>query len=155
MSMEKMNIAEILRNCKRGTKLYSPLIGECEFEYVDEMFKIKVRYLLENGDRACLWFYEDGSYLDNGRCILFPSEDVRDWSGFNKPKFDPETLKPFDKVLANNIDGWVCDIFSHPRYDEFILSGGCAYGQVIPYNEDTKHLVGTRNEAPEFYRYWE
>lgn len=26
---------------------------------------------------------------------------------------------------------------------------------VIPYNEDTKHLVGTTEEAPEFYRYWE
>lgn len=25
----------------------------------------------------------------------------------------------------------------------------------IPYNDDTKHLVGTTDEAPEFYRYWE
>ena len=24
----------------------------------------------------------------------------------------------------------------------------------IPYNEDTKHLVWTNEEAPEFYRYW-
>ena len=26
---------------------------------------------------------------------------------------------------------------------------------VIPYNEDTKHLNGTSDEAPEYYRYWE
>ena len=26
---------------------------------------------------------------------------------------------------------------------------------VIPYNDETKHLVGTTDEAPEFYRYWE
>ena len=25
----------------------------------------------------------------------------------------------------------------------------------IPYNEETKHLIGTKEEAPEFYRYWE
>lgn len=25
----------------------------------------------------------------------------------------------------------------------------------IPYNDDTKHLVGTKEEAPEYYRYWE
>ena len=26
---------------------------------------------------------------------------------------------------------------------------------VIPYNDETKHLVGTTDEAPEYYRYWE
>ena len=25
----------------------------------------------------------------------------------------------------------------------------------IPYNNDTKHLVGTTDEVPEYYRYWE
>ena len=29
------------------------------------------------------------------------------------------------------------------------------YKYYIPYNDDTKHLVGTTDEAPEFYRYWE
>ena len=26
---------------------------------------------------------------------------------------------------------------------------------VIPYNDDTEHLVGTTEGAPDFYRYWE
>ena len=25
----------------------------------------------------------------------------------------------------------------------------------IPYNDETKHLVGTTDEAHEYYRYWE
>ena len=25
----------------------------------------------------------------------------------------------------------------------------------IPFNDDTKHLLDTNEEAPEFYRYWE
>ena len=29
-----------------------------------------------------------------------------------------------------------------------------AYTYCIPYNDDTKHLVGTTEEAPEYYRYW-
>ena len=29
------------------------------------------------------------------------------------------------------------------------------YKYCIPYNDDTKHLVGTKDEAPEYYRYWE
>ena len=32
---------------------------------------------------------------------------------------------------------------------------GSVYSYCIPYNEETKHLVGTNDEAPEFYRYWE
>ena len=25
----------------------------------------------------------------------------------------------------------------------------------IPYNDETKHLVGTKENAPKYYRYWE
>ena len=75
-------------------------------------------------------------------------------------KFDPKTLKPFDKVLVRDTAdfSWACDLFS------YILDGdveykykgvGCLNKYCIPYNDDTKHLVGTKGEAPEFYKYWE
>lgn len=88
-----------------------------------------------------------------------------DWNGVEyrvkpKPKFDPKALQPFDKVLARgtNEQSWACDLFSHikPRGNccpYVCVSSG--FNMVIPYNEDTKHLVGTSDEAPEFYRYWE
>ena len=73
-------------------------------------------------------------------------------------KFDPKTLKPFDKVLVRNFisSKWRCEHFSY-------FSGGgpnpymtsISYTFCIPYNEDTKDLVGTTKEAPEFYKYWE
>ena len=38
---QKLNIAKILKNKPRGTKLYSMIHGECTFEAVtDEIFKI-------------------------------------------------------------------------------------------------------------------
>ena len=96
--------------------------------------------------------------------MLYPSREQRDWSKFKAPwykkeKFDPKTLKPFDRVLVrdDNKDKWFCEFFSHKlganifRY--ICISGG--YKQCIPYNDDTKHLVGTKDEAPEYYRYWE
>lgn len=78
-----------------------------------------------------------------------------------KPKFDPNTLEPFDKVLVRNFNYqiWHADIFSHVETDEdgsyynVIKDGN--YIMVIPYNDDTKHLIGTSLEAPEYYRYWE
>ena len=75
-----------------------------------------------------------------------------------KPKFDPKTLKPFDKVLGRNCDGcrWSCKFYSYKleAIDEHVTTGEI-YKYCIPYNDDTKHLVGTTKEAPEFYRYWE
>ena len=51
----------------------------------------------------------------------------------------------------------VAEFFSH------IIEGGVykfatitnSYKQCIPYNNDTKHIVGTTKEAPEYYKYWE
>lgn len=77
-----------------------------------------------------------------------------------KRKFDPETLKPFDKVLVRDviIDYWICGFFSHivvlDDADKYNV-GGILYDMCIPYNDDTEHLVGTKEEAPDFYKYWE
>ena len=75
-------------------------------------------------------------------------------------KFDPKILKPFDKVLVRdkNSDNWCCGYFSHINvsFDVYrYVTGGTHYKMCIPYNEDTKHLVGKADEAPEYYRYWE
>ena len=73
-------------------------------------------------------------------------------------KFDPKTLRPFDKVLVKDRDEWSCNFFSHIRkgsksypYVTIDVGNSCC----IPYNDETKHLVGTTDEAPEYYRYWE
>ena len=78
-------------------------------------------------------------------------------------KFDPKTLQPFDRVLVRLTKDciWNVTFFSH--YDKevnwgcypFVTTSCKSYNKCIPYNEETKHLVGTTDEAPEFYRYWE
>ena len=78
-----------------------------------------------------------------------------------KHKFDPKTLEAFDKVLVRlTKDGvWHATFFSH--YDKEV-NWGCypcvttsckSYNKCIPYNDETKHLLGTSDEAPEYYRY--
>ena len=74
-------------------------------------------------------------------------------------RFDPKTLKPFDKVLVRDDETciWKADFYSH-KGESRTLPFKCVsliYKCCIPYNEDTKHLVGTKEEAPECYRYWE
>ena len=72
-------------------------------------------------------------------------------------RFDPASLKPFDKVLGFFNGVWNCDLYSNCNNNK-IFPYECFRSRVswvIPYNDDTKHLVGTNEEAPEYYRYWE
>ena len=77
----------------------------------------------------------------------------------NKEKFDPETFQPFTKVLVRNrgIDIWTTALFTHinksMEYPYRCMLNCFKY--CIPYNDDTKNLLGTTDEAPEYYRYWE
>lgn len=158
---EKLNLVEILKDCLPGTKLYSPLAGEVELSHIDESREYPIM-VLGNDRNFQLSFTKEGLYHTeavNGECVLFPSKEVRTWSNFKpkKPKFDPKTLMPFDRVLVRD-DGarWECDLFSridNGVYRYICVGDVCEY--CIPYNDDTKHLVGTTDEAPEFYRYCE
>lgn len=100
-----MNIAEILRKCPNGTKLYSPVYGEVELTKVDYDKEYPITCITENGFYG--FFTSDGMlYCDysDAECMLFPSRDQRDWSKFEvtdqatDQKQETE-LKPFDKVL--------------------------------------------------------
>lgn len=157
---ENLNLVEILKDCPEGTKLYSTVFGEVEFESINDIIG-PIVVTTNIGDPEC--FTADGKMFAryNGECVLFPSKEQRDWSKFktSKPKFNPNTLHPFDKVLArNDMEDWSCMFFSHIIKDEETYPYACGYDwftQCIPYNDDTKHLLGTNDEAPEFYRYWE
>lgn len=160
---ENLNLVEILKDCPEGTKLYSTIFGDVKFQLIDKYSFHPIR--VKTDENYIEHFTADGRYYFNyngGECVLFPSKDQRDWSKFNikKPKFDPKTLQPFDKVLVKDIteDKWECNLFSHIYDDLSIYPYGCVksgFKRFIPYNDDTKHLVGTTEEAPEFYRYWE
>ena len=160
---EKINLIEILKDCPKLTKLYSTIFGEVEFIECDNLYQIIViketKYYCFTSEGV---FIFKGIKYNTGECTLFPSKDQRDWSKFKikKPKFDPKTLQPFDKVLVR--DGgfpWRCDIFSYYQRNKRITchctSDDYIYDRCIPYNDDTKHLVGTTEEAPAFYRYWD
>lgn len=75
-----MNIAEILKYCPKGTKLYSPTWGNVKLIEVtsDEVIKIKAWKFTEE-------LTSDGRYSDKGECVIFPSKDQRDWSKFRLP----------------------------------------------------------------------
>lgn len=81
-----MNIAEILKYCPKGTKLYSTVFGEVTLDEVDihDIYPIVVRrfnYLRTSFDK-------EGHYLEDypgAECVLFPSKEQKDWNEFRLP----------------------------------------------------------------------
>ena len=158
---ENIDLTKILKDCPKGTEFYSCIYGKVRF---DCLKSCDYPVLTVRSDDLYAVFSREGKYanMPDSECCLFPSKEQRDWSKFEAPwykkdKFDPKTLKPFDKVLIWHCasECWSCEVFSH-------LTGkytcNCIYGcytRCMPYNDDTKHLVGTTDEAPEYYRYWE
>ena len=164
---ENIDLTKILKDCPKGTKFYTSVWGEASFERILERGFYTIGIDTLSGYK---YLTKEGRYInaDDAECILFPSKDQRDWSKFTAPwykkeKFDPKTLKPFDRVLIR-IDGgdvycWFADFVSAPTIEKYdllpsVMSNKDA-NMIIPYNDDTKHLVGTTDEAPEYYRYWE
>ena len=259
---KNIDLRQILKDCPRGTKLYSKVHGEVEFAYIVETNKpiVVIATQKDNNETYYKDFTANGclySAYEVDECLLVPSKEQQDWSKFSAPwykqdkdderlrkttiaflkdfaeqgyenavecidwleskgeqspkfkvgdkivnsfrkyirdsssqgiiskitddkyiftdgsyihiseqdrwelvqdRFDPKTLKPFDKVLVRDCNNsiWGCSMFSHIVEDVF--SYACfetRWNRCIPYNDETKHLVGTTNEAPEYYRYWE
>ena len=154
-----LNLVEILKDCPKGTKLYSTTHGEVKFVAINDHSSYPIMVQTNNNlvlnmtaSGKCTYKHEDAE------CILFPSKDQRDWSKFKAPvgKFDYGTLKPFDKVLVRSSDEflWRCNFFSNFSQNvAYCVSN--AWNQMIPYNDRTKHLVGTANMPDEKYIWWE
>ena len=159
---ENLDLCLILRDCPKDSKLYCTFLGDVLF------FKIVNNKIFVHIGHTEWTFYSDGKFTCDGECVIFPSREQRDWSKFkrfwDKPKvekFDVNTLQPFDKILTRDKvnENWNCAIFSHidKSYSIYpIITVGPFYNNwCIPYNDETKHLVGTTEDCPEYYKWWE
>lgn len=88
---QKINIANLLKDCPKGTKLYSPLCGECYFDRLNMGTIICTKQNTQE-----ITFTSGGYYMlpvfDDCECQLFPSKDNRDWSTFKRPFEDGDIL---------------------------------------------------------------
>ena len=162
---ENIDLTKILENCPVGWEFWSDNYGKVRFKCINKSYDRPIFVKRTDGGNA--YYTKEGWCIKDfsASCLLWPSKDCRDWSKFTAPwykkqKFNPKTLKPFDKVLVkcNNSESWKVQLFSHIIEDDKICPYVCIsynYKYCIPYNNDTKHLVGTNEEAPEYYIYWE
>ena len=179
---ENLDLTKILDGCPKGTKFYSPLFGEVKLNYIYgyrigiECIRMNIFVIFNPAGKYEMIEMECsdgwGNYYYSDECLLFPSKDQRDWSKFerfwDKPKtdeptvemFDENTFKPFDKVLVRDFmsDNWMADFFENIEENDIhynVTCVTCKWVQCIPYNEETRHLLRTREDCPEYYKWWE
>lgn len=119
-----MNIAEILKDCPKGTKLYSLISGECELvcvERVDYEDKICVRSITRN---TGYWFNHNGTVdrVNEGECLLFPSKENRDWSTFKvMPEFKKGDFEKGDFIVNRDGRVGIFECYSSPLRTKYSL----------------------------------
>lgn len=143
-----MNIAEILKYCPEGTKLYSTAFGEVTLDEVNihSVYSIVVRrsnYLKTS-------FTKEGHYLEDypdSECVLFPSKEQRDWSKFRLPvkrgdiMMDINGECPFiatGELSNTNSPKYICGINSLGEFQLNLFKGGWTPNFYIPASEEAK-----------------
>lgn len=101
---EKINLVDIFKYVKEGTKFYSSTHGYVNFHAVLDADCVDYPLLFKsdfNNDTLSLDKY--GCHLKGvGECIIFPSKENRDWSTF-KPEYPIDTPM---MVTNTEFDGW-------------------------------------------------
>ena len=141
-----MNIAEILKYCPKGTKLYSTIFGEVTFDKIDidEKYPIIVCKL----DCMKTSFTEEGHYTDYpiSECVLFPSKDQRDWSKFRLPVKRGDIMMTTDKrafIATGKVDSEgcpsaYCGIDTYHNFTIGTTTNGWTALSYIPVSEEVK-----------------
>ena len=161
---ENIDLTKIFKDCPEGWEFWSDDYGKVQFLRINRSIEHSIIVRRTDGSPA---FYTKEGWCNidfPANCLLWPSREMHDWSKFTAPwykkeKFDPNTLKPFDRVLTRTFEDerWDINFYSsnNPNLPFPYTCIDESYKYCIPYNDETKHLVGTTDEAPEYYRYWE
>lgn len=141
-----LDLVEILKDVPKGTKLWSPLCGECELVAIeDDLRPIHCTYKRNIISTQFESYSETNIFFANDESVLFPSKDNKDWSTFKVSK-EHKVFKPYQKVLIKDWfcskPLWVAALYSH--YDtltnkHYLVGADWAEeDEIIPYkgNED-------------------
>ena len=168
LNLGTLEIEKPKQEFKDGDILYSNLVGNEVFIAKIEEKGILHSYVYMDIYNKVLNIDKDETFsiygcIYNGNIRLATdSEKQQLFSALEKEgkRWNPDTksiedlpkkceFEPFDKVLVrcNDAETWIATLFGF--YDKvfgnYVCIGG-VFGQCIPYNEETKHLLGTTDK---------
>lgn len=135
-----INIAEILKDYSKGTKLYSSLFGKVTLEEVNINIPVPIKVIDSLNNYNC--FFKTGLYYNraNAECLLFPSSEMRDWTKFFKRG---DVVRSIDDGAQAVFKGWESD-----DYTSFYASI-VHHAEVDEWDEDVVFAVESFYKEPE------
>lgn len=124
MEQKDIDIYEILKGMPDGTPLYTPLCGNVEFKSVATNKEPGEPIWTENRNGK-FSFDKNGIWMKGGEVMLFPSNEMRDWSKF---------FKKGDVLVSE--DGCVHVIFEKFENDSYTKFRGKYHTWEESYNEE-------------------
>ena len=109
-----MNIAEILKYCPKGTKLYSLVNGEVTLRKIEDPECLQYPIEVITNNHKSDFYTKDGLYTPFGECVLFPSIDQRDWNKFRIPVKKGDIMMQIDGTSPFIASGESID--NYPKY---------------------------------------
>lgn len=83
MEQKDIDVYEILKDVPKGTEFYTSLCGNVELAYLESNKEAGEAIWTENKDGEYS-FNKNGRWMEGGEVLLFPSNEMRDWSKFFK-----------------------------------------------------------------------
>ena len=128
----KLNIANILKDKQKGTKLYADAFGELSFEYISNNI-----ICTKTKEGMFYPFYNNGKYNKNGESILVPSKEMQDWSKFAWKKGDVLISNDYGTEVI--FDKWCDDTYTN-FYGKYYLNSKDKNN--IKYNDTSLCITG-------------
>ena len=149
MEQKDFDIYEILKGVPAGTELYTPMCGKVKFTYLATNKEAGEAIFTEdrNGEYS---FNKNGRWMEGGEVMLFPSNEMRDWSKFFKKGDLLVTEDGAAHIIFEKFTDDTYTIFAGKYY--YCKNGKKGYSYLREYNNaSTKCFTSETEDAAKTY----
>ena len=118
--MEKINIANLLRNCPKDMEIDCVMYQDVYFDYVDTLNIIHC-YIQHETHRSSITFNQFGTIGSDikTKCVIFPKGKTT-WEGFHRPFVDGDIVATNDgkfiAIIKKNGGKYYCSCYTNGNY---------------------------------------
>ena len=139
--MEKINIAELLKDCPKGMELDCTICNDVKFIELDKHPNYPIVVRANNGYDFSLTKYGQVYNIDDAKCVIFPKGETT-WKGFQRPFKDGDILA--DKTADNILCIYKAPMHFNEKYVDYYCGMSSNEEFVIKKFKDT--FFGFMNE---------
>jgi hypothetical protein len=148
----KINIAELLKDCPSGLELDCTMYEDVHLDYVDELNNIRC-YIQQKFNKTSVVFNQDGTPNSHtkSKCVIFPKGETT-WEGFQKPFEDGDIVAYGGDLFTDHLQIFIfkdkkenntlsdCYLMLDVDRDELYLDDGMYYVTRFATEEEKQKL---------------